>query len=185
MYTRQFPAVAATVREVVSPLCTQDKLPVRASVFASLNDGPFVRLIDPSIDLAGVYDALKQRSLLPSLFHTALDKMPNGYEFILRRVGSIEARQEVGWHTFVDRSPCLMVDPLHLFDVSVAVKVARSPVPLFARLCAQGNENDCETVPLSEAPVVLPRRRSIAIQTGLEKPPMTSCADSVLIELFA
>jgi hypothetical protein len=155
--------VASTVRDVIQPMCGAGEVRVIASVHSSTNDGPFVRLIDPTVDLVEVYDAIQARGPVDIVMDAMADKAPDGHAFILRGAGRLEAPQEVGWYTIVDRTPCLRDDPIDLFGVSVAVKVVESPVPLFAKVCPKGAAARCDVVPLSSSETRLPMARSIAI----------------------
>ena len=162
-FTRQFPSVAATVRDVIQPMCADGDVRVTASVHSSANDGPFVRLVDPTVNLVGVFDAIQARGPVDTVLDALTDKVPDGHEFILRRAGSLEAPQEPGWYTLVDRAACLRDDPIDMFGVPVGVKVIQSPVPLFAQVCPDGASAQCRVVPLSSSETRLPKARSVAI----------------------
>jgi len=163
MYTRQFPSIANSIRSAVSVMCPPENISIRGSVFSSVDEGSFVRLVDPSIDLTRTYDALKDRSWFTSMTQSFLDKVPEDNEFILRKMGSIEVEKQKNWHTFIDRSPCLKIDPLKFFDVSVAVRVDQTPVELAIRSCSTTLESSCRVEPLSSIPVVVKKSQMISI----------------------
>mmetsp|Transcript_21123 Transcript_21123/g.58757 ORF Transcript_21123/g.58757 Transcript_21123/m.58757 type:complete len:650 (+) Transcript_21123:83-2032(+) len=128
MFPRQMPKVAGTVAELSSldGACNAIKgLQMTTSYFASTNEGPYHRLIDPTSNLLEVHRTHMNLPWLSKLWYAIIDKAPRGQEFILRGAGSIDipskkkmTSDEV---TFVDRSPCLQVDPIRIqinnFDI--------------------------------------------------------------------
>ena len=86
----------------------------------STNDGPFHRIIDPTVDLLDVYKAHSRLPWVSKFWNAIRDRAPDGKQFILRGSGSIgvpiEAQKESGRGeiVLVDRSPCLQLDPIRI-----------------------------------------------------------------------
>ena len=62
-----------------------NRLRMHMTMFSSINDGPFVRLIDPTVDLLAVHRAKQNLPYLTKLWLALVDKPPTpAHEFILR-----------------------------------------------------------------------------------------------------
>ena len=62
-----------------------NRLRMHMTMFSSINDGPFVRLIDPTVDLLAVHRAKQSLPYLTKLWLALVDKPPTpAHEFILR-----------------------------------------------------------------------------------------------------
>ena len=106
---------------------------MHAVYFGRLNgNGPFSRLIDPTVDLVSVMEAQRNQTYATTLLKSFLDERPDGKEYVLRRgTGSMsqEAKNyeaELKMHFpestvefLADRASCLHARPLWLTPVGV------------------------------------------------------------------
>ena len=108
----------------VKPL--DPRLGMHAVYFGRLNgNGPYSRLIDPTVDLVAVMEAQRNQSYATTLLNAFLDRRPAGQEFVLRQgIGSLrqaafkyEAELKLHYpdktiHFISDRASCLDARPL-------------------------------------------------------------------------
>jgi len=129
LFPRQLPKIMSGISESLSQVCAT-QVGVTAVAFVRLNSqGAFARLIDPTVDLREVNDALLRRSLPAMLWGAAFDRPPSAaLEHILPRVGQSlglgreehlvqQAQRESGGFgsiLLLDRAPCLAAQPLWL-----------------------------------------------------------------------
>lgn len=122
---------------------------VYASVFSKLNDkGAYNRLLDPTVDVAAMERARRQRSVWGTLRDVLLDKAPSGYEFLLMDgIGSmndeVDAYREsilkkyplVQRVEFIaDRSSCLAARPITLWPNGFSLGAILLQVPSHVKL---------------------------------------------------
>lgn len=127
MFPRQMPKVAHSVQKyMMGKACPPEELSMTASYFASTNNGPYHRLIDPTVNLMDVYEAHAKMPYLSKLWHAIIDKAPPGKEFVFRGAGSIAVdytldKDKKDELILVDRSHCLQIDPIKIhsneFDI--------------------------------------------------------------------
>jgi len=184
MYPRQYPRIATTLRTTIQDMCP-GMIGIYPSVHSSVNEGPFTRLLDPQANLTDIFDLMQDRPWPVKLWQSFIDKPPEGLEYMMRETGSLVAQGLVpkiakpGWHSFVDRSVCLMVDPIRFFSAAVTIKVLRAPGAIVVKYCKTGDPNlddDCVHKRLKKGKKTrFPESRSmfITIQAG----PGDFCSD--------
>ena len=106
---------------------------MHAVYFGRLNgNGPFSRLIDPTVDLVSVMEAQRNQTYATTLLKSFLDERPDGKEYVLRR-GTGSMRQEAKNYEaelkmhfpestvefLADRASCLHARPLWLTPLGV------------------------------------------------------------------
>ncbi|KAL7537955.1 hypothetical protein ACHAXR_008175 [Thalassiosira sp. AJA248-18] len=179
MFPRQMPKVANAVNSIVSPMCPGNApVSITASYFSSTNNGPFHRIMDPSVDLVRVHEAQSALSLPLRFWYSLIDKPPSSKdEFILRGIGSatmhiprrgfmemIAPYDEKTNLILVDRSSCLKVDPIRLHSVNSQILLVKSPAPLKLKACADPHLTDCKEKPLPIGEALnVPAMRTILI----------------------
>eukprot|EP00939_MAST-03C_sp_MAST-3C-sp1_P000702 g702.t1 len=165
LFPRQLPRLAGKVHDFIRAidLCQRNRsLAVTASVFSSVNDGPFRRIVDPSKNLSLLHFFRASRiGRLQGLFDALADKPPARFEYILRNFANgrdfpSQAELGNGWKLLVDRAPCLAYDPVRFFDNAVSFRVIRSPVTLTVSRC--NGEGICERNTLTPGVDVLRSR---------------------------
>ena len=135
MYYRQWPRLAGGFKEILEGsfrVCERkgrkhDRVAIHATLFTQLNAfGPFVRTMDPTVDLTLVWAALANRTRWETLVGSLIDKPPEGHEYFLRGIQASMNRREAERleveleHsgrpvvTIIDRSPCMAARPLLL-----------------------------------------------------------------------
>ena len=206
MYYRQWPRLAGGFKEILEGsfrVCERkgrkhDRVAIHATLFTQLNDfGPFVRTMDPTVDLTLVWAALANRTRWETLVGSLVDKPPEGHEYFLRGIQASMNRAEAERleveleHsgrpvvTIIDRSPCMAARPLLLRGggaVQMMVRVLRAPSPLNVEACMAPQhlegEPDCRTIPLppDAAEVLLPP--VVRITVWPSEPAKGTCADA-------
>jgi len=144
----------------------QAKIAVRCAFFVQVNGvGPFVRTVDPSVNLVEVQQALKRRGFLEVFWQSLIDTVPAGHEIILRGSGGRYTRAEANElaekkrlfnrpaHLVIDRAACLAIAPLRLRPLGHAVNVAvvAAPRAITVTSCGanKGAKDNCNKQRLS------------------------------------
>lgn len=169
LFPRQLPHVANQVHRTLSNAraCRKD-LKISASLFSSANNGPYHRIVDPAVDLVSTYRALASRPYMEKLRLALIDKVPRGHEFILRGIASArippELLQEEGMIGIVDRTACLVRDPIRIHNVNFVFEVIESKYPILLRACEDLELKSCKEVTVEKgSPVSVPAIRTLAI----------------------
>ena len=142
---------------------------VYGTVFTSINDGPFVRLVDPTVELVKAHRATRHLAYTTKLWKALVDK-PADKEFLLRRAATLSTGRNVGWIRFVDRAACLYADPLRFLDVALELRVLHTPTRLQIRnLDSKGQRA------LAEGTIVVVKNAELSVAGA---PAATSCAEA-------
>jgi len=143
----------------------------------STNNGPFHRIIDPTVNLLDVYKAHSKLPWLSKLWNAIRDKAPAGKQFILRGSGSIRVPIDIekvhkgddkGEIVLVDRSPCLQVDPIRIHSNAFELEFD-SDSPIDFRLSVKGcqgldRETNCQEMHLEKGnKIQVPPFRTVSI----------------------
>jgi hypothetical protein len=166
MFPRQLSAIGHKVSDELSQMSSckhPDGIAVYGSMFVSVDQGPYHRVVDPEQDLVQTHEALVGRSFASTMIGSLLDFAPKDVEFILKDVGSYwDANllptetdlvdQKEKWIYIVDRLPCLAADPIAIFGRAIEFVVVKSPEPLVMEWCKDLAQTDCtkETMPWNE-----------------------------------
>ena len=113
--------------------CTTQGIPQQVQMgmhsvyFSRLNqNGPFARMIDPTVNLVNTALAQERQSYIRTLWNSLWDQRPIGHEFVLKGIGSLRVealqKEELLKHkmpgvtvaTISDRAACLGPRPLWL-----------------------------------------------------------------------
>ena len=132
MFPRILPNLAHSVSDLLSKSCPGE-LGLYADWFASVDDGSYVRMVDPTINLLDVYSAQRNRTWMQAAIGIAMDKPK--IEYLLYNVSSSEKVEEHvatverseqptnnnEWRPkgklFIDRSRCLSHAPIRFYKV--------------------------------------------------------------------
>ena len=119
----------------------------RASVYGNVHvqlngKGAFCRLFDPTVDLVEVEMARQKRPLLHTIRDVVLDRAPNGHEYLLSGMGSLNEQadehkrrlsqrypQAKNIEIIADRAACLNARPLTLWPAGFPLRVVVLEVP--------------------------------------------------------
>lgn len=172
MFPRQMPKVSYLVEQKIGDQCPK-VMTMTTSYFSSVNDGPYHRIIDPTSDLLEVHRSHSNLTWPSKLWYAVIDKAPIGQEFVLRGTGSVNLPLASGPKrlkdeiTFVDRSPCLQVDPIrvHLNSFQIQFEVD-SEVDLRLSIlgCPDATFTNCERTYINQGEQLrVPRFRTVLI----------------------
>lgn len=185
--------VASTIDAMVGErACAQINLPesvlpenprmgMHAVYFGRLNgNGPYSRLIDPTVDLVSVMEAQRSHSYAKTLSKAFLDDRPNGYEFVLGQgIGSFRQAAkkyatELKLHfpdktvQFIsDRASCLHARPLWLSPMGNPYGFIPLRLPYGTSLYLKSNGPTAETRELDLAKLAVVS--STSLEMGIRR----------------
>jgi len=179
------------IQQHVVIFCSQNFLFLLFCIIASTNDGPFHRIIDPTVDLLDVHQAQSNLPWWSKLWLAMKDKAPSEKEFILRGSGSLPIpmddldRDQKNEVYIVDRAACLQVDPIRIHSNSFHIEFDSSSKTNF-RLYLKGcsgldRETQCKTVYIQKGEkLAIPAMRTISIGIDEQKNlGSTKCSDTI------
>jgi hypothetical protein len=135
MFPRILPKLSYHVGEVLEKSCPGGQLRVYADWFASVDDGPYVRLVDPTVNMLDVYAAQRNRSWIQAAIGIATDKPTIEYllynvsasELVVDQVLEMKGNERLlaggvgnggeGGALYIDRSRCLSFAPIRFYNV--------------------------------------------------------------------
>jgi len=178
LFPRQLPRFASYVRASIasSGACPASKVAVTVSMFASVDDGPYVRLVDPSKNIAFAHDMKMRRGMLASWMDAATDSAPPGFDHLLRnfraeamvrQYAETTGDDDDDWHYLVDRSPCLAFDPVRFYSVAVTIRAIKTPKPIRIKRCDDVREASCHLLEMREGDVFRAKGISRMVYVGI------------------
>jgi len=88
------------------PDYNKGRIGMHAVSFVRLNGrGPFSRLVDPTVDIINSYDAQQAQPFYLTAINALLDRRPDGFEFVLKGVGSLRQRAMIEEHNLKEMYP--------------------------------------------------------------------------------
>jgi hypothetical protein len=197
VYPRHFARVAGGIAPIFSGACPgQPNIAVYGVNFVKLNDhGAFCRLFDPTVDLVAADRARKQQNVWQSWRSIALDRAPEGNEYLLlkglgtsrARVSEWEDKLKSAYpgkpiHFIADRAACLASRPLFLspegFPLIVVALQSPNNRGFFLKSRTGGNPSSQSSHhDLSEAehiPLALQSEKAVmatSLEIGIDPPP--------------